>query len=141
MKYVLDASVALKWVLTETHSDKALALREEFRGGFHELLAPDVFPAEIGHALARAERKRVISPPDGSLLLADILTTLPQLASSLLLLPEAFSLASALRVSLYDCLYLALADREQCQFLTADTRLVNVLQPHFSFLLPLSYLP
>lgn len=27
MKYVLDASVALKWVLPESDSDKALALR------------------------------------------------------------------------------------------------------------------
>ena len=31
MKYVLDSSVAVKWVLKEVNSDKAEALREDFR--------------------------------------------------------------------------------------------------------------
>ncbi len=31
MKYVLDSSVAFKWVVTEMHSDKARGLRDEFR--------------------------------------------------------------------------------------------------------------
>ena len=51
MKYVLDASVALKWVLTEADSPKALALRDDFRKQVHELLAPDLFPIELAHAL------------------------------------------------------------------------------------------
>jgi hypothetical protein len=40
MKYVLDASVALKWVLTEPDSSKALSIRDDFRKQVHELLAP-----------------------------------------------------------------------------------------------------
>lgn len=39
MKYALDANVALRWVLNEQHSIKAMALRDEFRRGLHELLA------------------------------------------------------------------------------------------------------
>lgn len=31
MKYVLDASVAVKWVLSEADSPKALSLRDDFR--------------------------------------------------------------------------------------------------------------
>jgi hypothetical protein len=46
MKYVLDASVAEKWVLPEPDSAKAIALRDDYRRGVHELLAPDTFPAE-----------------------------------------------------------------------------------------------
>ena len=42
MKYVLDSSVAFKWAVREDLSDKALQLRDEFRQGLHELLAPDV---------------------------------------------------------------------------------------------------
>lgn len=140
MKYVLDASVALKWVLQEPGSDKAVLLREGFRRGMHDLLAPDVFVAEIAHALARAERRNIITAPKGAVLLADLLTTMPRLNSSLPLLPEAFSIASAVRISLYDCLYVALADREQCELLTADTRLVELLQERYPFITALSSL-
>ena len=43
MKYVLDASVALKWVLTEGDSPKALSIRDDFRNQRHELLLPTFF--------------------------------------------------------------------------------------------------
>jgi predicted nucleic acid-binding protein len=56
MKYVLDSSVAFKWVVPEQFSDKAQLLRDDFRNTVHDLLAPDVFPAELAHALTRAER-------------------------------------------------------------------------------------
>jgi hypothetical protein len=56
MKYVLDSSVALKWALTEPDSAKAVQLRDNYRNGIHELVAPDVFPIETAHALTRAER-------------------------------------------------------------------------------------
>ncbi len=75
MKYVLDASVALKWVLTEPDSPKAHSIRDDFRKQLHELLAPDFFPAEVAHALTRAERKGLIKPPQATRLLADILST------------------------------------------------------------------
>jgi predicted nucleic acid-binding protein len=54
MNYVLDSSVAFKWVVPELHSDKALRLRADFQAAVHELLAPEVFPGEVGHALTRA---------------------------------------------------------------------------------------
>jgi predicted nucleic acid-binding protein len=61
MRYVPDSNVALKWLLPEPHSDKAIRLRDDYHGQVHELLAPDVFPVEMLHALTRAERqKRII---------------------------------------------------------------------------------
>jgi hypothetical protein len=47
---ILDANIALKWVLPEPDSPKATHLRDEFRKGIHEFLGPDSFPAEIAHA-------------------------------------------------------------------------------------------
>ncbi len=41
MKYVVDSSVALKWVLPEARSDKAREPRDGFDRGIHELLAPE----------------------------------------------------------------------------------------------------
>jgi predicted nucleic acid-binding protein len=63
MRLVLDSSVAIKWVLPEKDTPRAVRLRNEFRLGLHDVLAPDVFPVEISSALPRAERRGVIRPP------------------------------------------------------------------------------
>jgi predicted nucleic acid-binding protein len=109
MKYVLDSSVAFKWVVVEALTDKARKLRDEFRQGLHELVAPDVFPIEVAHALTRAERQGRISPPEASILLADVFITCPKLHIYLPLLSHAVAISSQARIGVYDCLYVALA--------------------------------
>jgi predicted nucleic acid-binding protein len=44
---------------------------------------------------------------------------------------KAFAIASAARIGVHDCLYVALAEREGCELLTADARLIRTLQPTF----------
>lgn len=130
MKYILDASVALKWVLNEPHSDEARRLRDDFRKKVHDLLAPDTFVAEIGHALTRAERKGVIQPPMAAAFFSDVLSTPPILHHFVALMPRAMSLSSQMRIGVYDCLYVALAEREQCKVMTSDHRLLAVFPAH-----------
>ena len=57
MKYVIDSSVTVKWVLTEPDTDKAQRLRDDLRNSVHELLSPDIFAVEASRALTRAERQ------------------------------------------------------------------------------------
>jgi predicted nucleic acid-binding protein len=140
MRYVLDSSVAFKWGLKEHLSDRAEKLRDEFRRGMHELLAPDVLPIEVGHAFTRAERQNRISQSQSLALWADIMTTRPQLVPSLPLMPRAMILSSQARIGVYDCLYVALAEQEQCGLVTADQRLLNAFQGHVS-IIALSTLP
>ncbi len=141
MKRVIDSSVAFKWVVPETYSDKALLLRDDFRNGLVELLAPDVFPIEIGHSLTRAERQGRIPVGSAILLLRDILNTLPLLHPSLPFLLRAVEISSQLRVGVYDCVYVALAEGAQCELVTADDKLVNNLQPYFPFIVSLGAFP
>ena len=141
MRYVLDSNVALKWVLAEPDSTKALRLRDDYRNSVHELLAPDVFEVEVAHALTRAERQRRIAVPQAGILWADILSTPPQLDPSSPLLPRAISISSAARIGIYDCLYVALAEREGCELVTSDDKLVKKLQPSFPFIVSLASLP
>jgi predicted nucleic acid-binding protein len=141
MRYVLDSSVAFKWEVTETHSDKALRLRDDARLGRHQLIAPDVFPIELAHSLTRAERQGRITPTEGAASLTALLAELPALHPSLSLLPRVYSLSSAARIGVYDCLYVALADRERCELITADDRLIRTFQGTFSFVRSLSSLP
>jgi predicted nucleic acid-binding protein len=141
MKYVLDSCVAIKWVLPEADTPKAVRVRNEFLQGIHELLAPDIYPVEIAHALARAERRGVIQPPLGIHRLRNVFRYAPALHPYLPLLPRAFAIASQARVGVYDCLYVALAEREGCELLTADERLARSLHAAFPFITALASLP
>ncbi|MDX1948741.1 MAG: type II toxin-antitoxin system VapC family toxin [Pirellulaceae bacterium] len=129
MKLVLDASVAVKWVLPEADTPQALALRDGFRHQVHELIAPDTLPVEIAHALTRAERRGIIPVQSAIVRLTDVLATSPILHSYLSLLARAVELSSLARIGVYDCLYLALAEQEQCDFVTADQRLLTLGRP------------
>jgi predicted nucleic acid-binding protein len=141
MKYVLDSCVAFKTLLAEQDSDKAERLCEDYQNNVHELLSPDVFAVELAHAITRAERQGRISPAEGARLLTDMLNRLPAMHASLPLLPRAYHISSDARIGVYDCLYLALAEREGCELVTSDDKLIRKLQPRFPFILPLGSLP
>jgi predicted nucleic acid-binding protein len=141
MRYVIDSSVAFKWMVPESYQDKANLLRDDFRNGVHALLAPDVFPFEIAHALTRAERQGRITVGQAIALWVDIVTTLPHLSSGLSLTPRAITISSVARIGVYDCLYVALAEKENCEFITADDKLVKNLQTQFPFIKELASLP
>jgi predicted nucleic acid-binding protein len=127
MRYVLDTSVALKWVLNEPGSSKAIALRSEFRNKIHELVAPDTFIVEAAHALTKAERRGIVQPGEGQILLADILTTPPHFEPFLSVLDRAMEISSQKGVGVYDCLFVALAEQEHCDLVTADAKLLRNL--------------
>jgi predicted nucleic acid-binding protein len=141
MKYVLDSNIALKWVLPEPDSPKAKELRDDFQRAAHELVSPEVFEVEVAHALTRAERQGKIAVGQAGILWADIMSTSPRLEQAGPLVPRAIAISSLMRAGVYDCLYMALAEREGCELVTDDDKLVKNLQPHFPFVLPLLSLP
>ena len=141
MRYVLDSSVAFKWLVPETDTPKALRLRDDFRNGLHDLIAPDVFPVETIHALTRAERQGRVTPAEGSVLFKDLVKNLPLLHPYLPLLPRAYQISSSMRIGVYDCLYVSLAERESCEFVTADDKVIKNLQPTFAFIVSLASIP
>jgi len=140
MKYVLDSSVGFKWVVREADSDKALRLRDEYRSAVTNLLAPEFYPFEVAHAVTRAERQGRITMAQGATAIGSLLRHLPELVSVLPLLSKAYTISSQTRVGVFDCLYVALAEREGCELVTADTRLLNSLEGQCPFVIPLSSL-
>lgn len=64
---------------------------------------------------------------DAEAYLAEILSTPPEQFSASYLLVHAFELSLQSRTSIYDCLYLALSDDQNCPMVTADTKLINKL--------------
>jgi predicted nucleic acid-binding protein len=57
------------------------------------------------------------------------------------LIPRAIDISSRTRSAYYDCLYVALAEREACELVTADQKSINNLAPHFPFIVQLASLP
>src|SRR5947199_4790019 len=115
-RYVVDASVAIKWFVPEVHSEEALRL---LSSGC-ELLAPDLLPAEFGNILWKKTRKGEIGAPKA----VEILRALPEIPIHLsvasALLEPAYLLATKFARTVYDSLYLALALLEECPMVTAD---------------------
>lgn len=134
MKYVLDASVAMKWVLPEPDAAKALSLRDDFLSGLHELLAPETLAVEVAHGLPRAERRKTLLPQQAALRLRNVLGVGTRLIPFLPLLPRAVELSSQAQIGVYDCLYVVLAEQEQCDVVTADQRLARIGFPNVKLL-------
>jgi predicted nucleic acid-binding protein len=143
MRCVIDSSVAYKWEINEPDSQKAIRLRDEAFRGLHELLAPDIWPVEMANSLYTAELRGLIAAGRFEQRLASILGVGPALYHSTSLLPRAATIIrqATTRIGIYDCLYVALAEREGCEFITADRKLINSLGAPFPFIIPLSSLP
>lgn len=130
MKYILDASVAFKALVIEADSDKAEQLIEDYRNGVHELIAPDILPIEVGHALTKAERQGRVSPADGFALWSGMMADSPRLFPSLALSARAYVLSSLNRLGIYDCIYVALSEQENCEIISDDARLAALFPKH-----------
>ncbi len=138
MKYVLDASVALKWVLAEPDSGRAIRLRDEYNAAIHDLLAPDIFTPEIANGLAVAERQGRIKTGEAAIFFHDIVRNAPAIYPTAPLLIRAMEISLATRQAVYDCVYVALAEGEGCEMVSADDQLVRRLRPQFPFLVRLA---
>ena len=120
---------------------KAMRLRDDYRHGIHDLVAPSVFSAECASALTKSERQKLLAVGQAVLLLDDILSELPQIHPYEPLVRRATEISSATRAGLYDCLYVALAEREGCEMVTDDQKLVRNLQSRYPFIRSLASLP
>jgi predicted nucleic acid-binding protein len=142
MKYVIDATIGFMWEVAEPFSGKAQLLRADFQNGIHDLLGPDLFPNETANALMVAERRGRILPGQATLFFTDLLTTLPAIHPSLPdLCTRALEIASNSIASVYDCIHVALAERDGCDLVTADDKLVKKLQRQFPFIKHISSFP
>jgi predicted nucleic acid-binding protein len=120
---VIDASVAIKWVIDEHGTREALALRS------HRLFAPDLWVAECANVLWKKMRRNELSADEARLAARLLQRADVELAPMRSLLEPATALAIALDHPAYDCIYLALAESLSCDLVTADQRLSQKTLP------------
>lgn len=93
-------------------------------------VAPDTFKVEAAHALTRAERRRILQQGEAINRMLLLMQSRPQLRPFSSLLPRAMDISSQQRIGVHDCLYVALAEREQCKVVTADQRVLALFPAH-----------
>jgi hypothetical protein len=123
MIIVIDASVAAKWFFQEEHSEDALSLL----GNPFELKAPDFLYLELENLLCKRTRRKELSITE-SLEMEDEIISMPISSyHSAELRERAFELALETKSSVYDCLYLALAEALDGRMVTADGKFFQTL--------------
>lgn len=121
---VVDASVAIKWVIDEPGTAEALALRR------YRLSAPDLLIPECANILWKKVRRKELIQAE-ALLAARLLARADvDLVPMRRLLEAATKLAMALDHPAYDCVYLSLAQSSGCALVTADERLCAKVGGH-----------
>jgi predicted nucleic acid-binding protein len=119
--WVVDASVALKWVIPEVLSEQA----DRVLATDAPLLAPDLLMVEAANVLWKKTRRRELTAAEAERALAVLSTTGLAVSPAESLVRRAHALAQRLGHPVYDCVYLALAERERAAFVTADERLLG----------------
>ena len=121
-RFVLDASVAVAWLLDdeeEARADAALGQLETEVG-----LVPQFWHLEVRNALLGAERRRRIRVHEVDERLRT-LAELPVRTDTEPRIGTAFALARTHRLSMYDAMYLELAQRSDAPLATLDKALAR----------------
>ena len=121
-RLVIDASVAVKWVVAEPDSDRAELLLD------HGLVAPDLLFAECANILWKKVRRGELTKGE-----ADVAAKTLEQADIILVSTRSYlALATAIAVELahpaYDAMNLALAEASSLRLVTADNSLVRKLR-------------
>ena len=90
-----------------------------------------VINAEVGNIVWKKHRLHALSVEDAREIINTFETISFNFTSSADLLDEACDLAITHERTVYDMMYVALSKQENCQFVTADERMVNAISSHF----------
>jgi len=120
-RLVVDASVAVKWVVPETGSQDAENLLD------HELCAPDLICPECANIFWKKVRRREISLAEAEVAAQTLENSGVILHSARGYLGTALQIAVAIDHPAYDCVYIALAEALSLRLITADGALVRKL--------------
>ena len=118
---VVDASVAIRWFVDGPGAERSAPWLREIT-----LVAPDLILAEAGSALWRYVRAGDLQMAEATSILQRMPDSFARLVPTAELARDALLLAHELDHSVFDCVYLALAQREELGILTLDAKLAGL---------------
>ena len=127
---VIDASLAVKWLVEEEYSDKAHAILQLWVDQDITRIAPHLMPFEVANALHRRVVRGELEVGDSTRMITRLLESRLELRQPPGLHVRALQLASQLKQNAaYDAHYLALAESVGCELWTADERFYRSASP------------
>jgi predicted nucleic acid-binding protein len=124
VKYVLDASVAVKWYVPENYEQEATRLLK----GRHEIHVPELILPEVGNIIWKKIRRGDISSAEGEKIITAVARKRWTVYPHKQTLKSALTGAVATGQTVYDWTYLALAISLSCEFVTADEKFHKALE-------------
>lgn len=131
MLYVIDAGVVVKWFIPEEDSAIAHRLLERYLQGLDITIAPDLLISECGNVFWRRCRQGDMTAEEATETIVDLLTLNMPLVPASSLVQSALQLALQHQRTVYDSLYLVLAQERNCSLMTADERFFNAVGSQF----------
>ena len=128
--YVLDASVAAKWVLPakgEPLVEESTTLLNAFVTGQVNLSVPDLFWPEVGNVLWKSVRLGRIRERSAEQAIGWFAALGIPTSPTSPFIADALALSITLDRPIYDAIYLAMAIASGRSLITADERLVNAV--------------
>ena len=127
---VVDASLAVKWLVEEDDSDKPHAALQAWAAQGITRIAPYLMPFEVANALHRRVLRGELNVGDSTRMIARLLESSLEVHQPPGLHVRALQFASQLNQNAaYDAHYLALAESVGCELWTADERFYRVTNP------------
>lgn len=127
---MVDASLAVKWLVREVDSDRALRLAHSWASQDLQPVAPNLMPVEVANVLHRRVIRQEVSPETAIRLLEVLLASGIELREPRDLHRRALLVAARLRQNaVYDAHYLALAEMLDCELWTADEKFYRAALP------------
>jgi predicted nucleic acid-binding protein len=133
---VVDASLALKWVIPESDSSTAITLLDKWTNEGIRVIAPALFVYEVTNIPYRQSSEGKLTYDEAAQSLKKLFSIGVLLKFSLYedISAQAMEFAHLFNLpATYDAHYLALAQHESSEFWTADTRLWNTLKRKLSW--------
>ena len=138
MEWCIDANIAVKAVVKEYLSEKAITLIADASRTAVSLIAPHFFDAEVYGAIRKKVYSGDITAEAGEKAFEDLRGLPAQVLSTGHLLDRSWAIAKQHNLRwLYDAFYVALAEERACILWTADMELYNAVRADLAFVKPL----
>ncbi len=124
MKLIVDASIVIKWFVAENLRDEARQLIVQG----HDLYAPDLIVIELANIAWKKVLRKEIDANQARAIVAASLGGAPIRHQATDFVERGTEIALELGHPVYDCIYIACAEKLGSIFVTADTRLERSVQ-------------
>ncbi len=129
MQKIFDASVIIKWFISEEESDKALIYLQDYRDKKFSIIVPTLLYYELGNILLA---KKATEDQVSKIMVSLLALSLVNIDIGHDAFRKVFENAQELKITYYDASYITLMQKYDCELVTADKKLYERIKNKFA---------